>query len=250
MAFAVVRITSLATFVVTIDGPAASGKSTVARLLAKRIEGQYLDTGAMYRAVAWAAMEAGVDLRDPQALLALIDRTDFRFIPGPEGMDVFVNGQDVTDEIRDPSLTNMVRFVADPPEVRERMVLMQRQFAQEVDRLVTEGRDQGTVAFPDAPAKFYLIADPKERARRRQQQLRDNGIECPLEEIEKAIRDRDKIDQQRHVGGLRLAPNAVIVDTTSLSAEQVADLMALLIRQAFGIPEPPIGPGVYEGPGG
>ncbi|MDH7598169.1 MAG: (d)CMP kinase [Sedimentisphaerales bacterium] len=225
----------MAPFVVTIDGPAASGKSTVARLLAMRIQGQYLDTGAMYRTIAWAAIKAGVDLQDTQSLIALIDRTRFDFVPGPDRMEVYVDGQQVTDQIRDPELTNLVRFVADCRPVRDRLVQMQRQFAQGVARLVTEGRDQGTVAFPEAPAKFYLVADPRERARRRQHQLRQTGIECPLEEIEKAIRERDKIDQERQKGGLRPAPNAVIVDTTGLSAEQVVDLMASLLHQAFGI---------------
>lgn len=232
----------MAKFVVTIDGPAASGKSTVARLLADKIGAQYLDTGAMYRAVAWAALQAGIDLSEPDQLLGLIDGTEFRFTPTDSRMEVYVNGQRVTEQIRNPELTNLVRFIADCAPVRERMVQMQREFASRVLRLVTEGRDQGTVAFPDAPAKFYLIADPKERAKRRQRQLMESGVDCPLEEIEKAIRQRDQIDQNRQVGGLRMAPDAVIMDTTRLSAEQVAEIMATLIRQAFGVPEPPILP--------
>lgn len=221
----------MALFVVTIDGPAASGKSTVARRLASRIGATFLDTGAMYRAVTFAAMQDGIDLKDESQLVGVIDRHAFQFEPGEDAMRVFVDGQDVTDRIRSPELTANVRCIASSPPMRARLVDMQRQFARRCGRVVTEGRDQGTVAFPDADVKFYLVADVRQRARRRQLDWAAQGIEADLDELCRAIESRDRSDASRAVGPLQPAPDAIHVDTTRLTVEEVVECLLGPIRE-------------------
>jgi len=213
----------MARLVVTIDGPAASGKSTVARLLAARIGATFLDTGAMYRAVTWAAIQDGIDPADESRLPGVFDRHDFAFEADAESMRVFVDGADITDPIRSPELTAQVRHVAGSPAMRARLVEMQRQFAQRHEQIVTEGRDQGTVVFPDAAVKFYLIADPAERARRRHVELNAKGIDEDVESLRQAIVSRDASDENRAVGSLKPAPDALQIDTTQLSIEAVLE---------------------------
>lgn len=213
----------MALLVVTIDGPAASGKSTVARLLAGRLDATFLDTGAMYRAVTWAALQDGVDLRDEAQLAGVIEGHSFVFEPAPGRLDAIVDGTDITSEIRDPALTASVRHVAASPTMRARLVEMQRQFAGSHERVVAEGRDQGTVVFPDAAVKFYLMADPAERARRRRRDLEAQGNPVDLEQIKAAIEARDRSDQNRQVGPLKPAPEAILLDTTDLSIEDVVE---------------------------
>ena len=157
----------MANLIITIDGPAASGKSTVARMLAERLDASFLDTGAMYRAVTLAAMQAGADMSDEEQLLNVLDKRNFRFTVKNNKMIVSIDGVDVTDKIRSPEVTANAKHIASSPKVRERLVEMQREFAAGEDKIVTEGRDQGTVAFPGAYLKFYLTATPAERARRR-----------------------------------------------------------------------------------
>lgn len=208
-------------FVVTIDGPAASGKSTVARLLAAEIDATFLDTGAMYRAVTWAALQDGVDLGDEAQLTGVIDRHVFAFEADEGATRALVDGTDVTGAIRDPELTAKVRHIAASPTMRTRLVEMQRRFARRHERIVTEGRDQGTVAFPDAAVKFYLIADAAERARRRQAELEAKGVHADFEQLRQAIVARDAGDQTRAVGPLKPAPDAIAIDTTELSVDEV-----------------------------
>ncbi|NLT77582.1 MAG: (d)CMP kinase, partial [Planctomycetes bacterium] len=145
-------------FVVTIDGPAASGKSTVARRVARQIGATFLDTGAMYRAVTWAAMQDGVDWNDQEQLAGVVERHAFAFEAADDAMLVCVDGIDITEKIRDPELTANVRYIASSGPLRAKLVEMQQALARRFGRVVTEGRDQGTVAFPDADAKFYLVA--------------------------------------------------------------------------------------------
>jgi cytidylate kinase len=215
----------MARLVVTIDGPAASGKSTVARRLAARIDATFLDTGAMYRAVTWAALQDGVDMADAAQLAGVMDRHAFAFEATAGDMKVMVDGADITGEIRDPELTASVRHVAASPVLRARLVEMQRQFARRHERVVTEGRDQGTVAFPDAAVKFYLVADAAERARRRHAELEAKGLGADLEELRRAIVSRDASDEGRAVGPLKPAADAILVDTTQLSIDEVVECL-------------------------
>lgn len=209
--------------VITIDGPAGSGKSTVARRLADRLAATFLDTGAMYRAITLAAVRDGADLGEERRLVQVVEghRFDFEAVRGK--MLVSIDGQDVTEAIRDSDLTAKVRYAASAPLVRERLVQMQRAFAAQHARIVTEGRDQGTVAFPDADVKFYLTADATERARRRKAELDAQGEPADLQQIRQAIEARDKSDENRAVGPLKAAQDAVTVDTTGLTIEQVVE---------------------------
>jgi cytidylate kinase len=220
----------MADLIITIDGPAASGKSTAARLLAAKLGADFLDTGAMYRAVTLAAMQAGIDMSNEDRLLDIIDNRDFQFSIKDDTMIVCIDGLDVTEEIRSPYITANARHIASSPKARDKLVRMQRNFAKDRQKIVTEGRDQGTVAFPDADIKFYLEADLAERAKRRQVELRSQGGEQSLEEIQKAIEERDKSDQNRAVGPLIPAKDAVIVDTTDLSIEGVVEKLLSLVK--------------------
>jgi len=213
----------MANLVITIDGPAASGKSTVARLLAERLGVSFLDTGAMYRAVTLAAIEAGVDMNDEVKLLDVLDNRKFQFVVKESRIEVCIDGIDVAEQIRRPEVTAKARYIASAPKLREKLVEMQRRFAAREKKIVAEGRDQGTVAFPDADVKFYLTADVGERARRRQAELQDRDGCENLEQIQKAIEERDKSDEGRAVGPLRPAEDAIIIDTTDLSIEEVVE---------------------------
>jgi cytidylate kinase len=217
-------------WVIAIDGPAGAGKSTIARMLAARLGAVFLDTGAMYRAVTAAAMEQSVDLKDVRSVMSLMDRTEFRFEHDGPVLRVFVNGRDFTDRIREPEVTEKVRYVACQGLLRGRLVQMQREFAARFQKVVTEGRDQGTVAFPEARWKFFLEADAAERARRRQKDLAAVGKQVSLEELQAQILSRDASDVNRSVGPLVAAADAVHIDTTPISAEQVVEQMLQVIR--------------------
>lgn len=221
----------MARFVITIDGPAASGKSTVARLLAAKLDAVFLDTGAMYRAATLAVMLDGADLTNQQRILEVIDETVFEFKATPDGMLVRIDGVDATAQIRDPKVTANARYVACLAPARERLVDMQRRFAQAYERIVTEGRDQGTVAFPDANVKFFLTADLNERARRRQAELKAKAIQQTDDEVRQAILKRDQSDENRAVGPLKPADGAVIVDTTGLSIDEVVEKLVGYVKQ-------------------
>ncbi len=221
----------MAEMVITIDGPAASGKSTAARLLAEKLGASFLDTGAMYRAVTLAAMQADVDMTDQEKLLGVMKMNEFQFSLRDGKMVVCINGIDVTEQIRQPQITANARYIASSPKAREKLVQMQRQFASGRQKIVTEGRDQGTVAFSDADIKFYLTADPIERATRRQAELRAKGGDQSLEQIKKAIEERDKSDENRTVGPLRPAEDAIVVDTTDLSIEEVVEKLLSCVKE-------------------
>jgi len=217
--------------IVTIDGPAASGKSTVARLLAEKLNASFLDTGAMYRAVTLASMQAGVDLSDEAQLIEVAGTHDFQFSVKTGKMTASIDGTDVTEQIRSPRVTANARHIASAPKVREKLVRMQRQFAADHQNIVTEGRDQGTVAFGDADIKFYLTADSAERARRRHAELEVKGDDSSLAQIQRDIEERDKSDRGRTVGPLKPAEDAIVVDTTNLSIEQVVEKLLKFVKE-------------------
>ncbi len=218
-------------FVITIDGPAASGKSTVARLVAAKLDATFLDTGAMYRAATLAAMLDEADLTNETRVLEVMDDTVFEFKAAPDGMHVRIDGVDATTQIRDPKVTANARYIASLAPARERLVDMQRRFAKAYERIVTEGRDQGTVVFPDANVKFYLTADLNERARRRQVELKAKGIIQTDDEIRSEILKRDQSDENRAVGPLKPADDAITVDTTGLSIDEVVKKITDCVSQ-------------------
>ncbi len=215
-------------FVVTIDGPAGGGKSTAAKNLAILLGFDYLDTGAMYRAAAMAAYRAGVPLEEYRQVADLLkDHT----ILNVEGR-TFLDGTDVSDDIRTPLITSLTRHTADNPLVREQMVLLQRR-AAEGRRIVTEGRDQGTEVFPDSPCKFYLTASPEVRAIRRMKQMQDKGESASYDEILSSIIKRDEGDMHRQVGPLRKPYDAHVIDSSTLSPQQVVDVMASIVTSVI-----------------
>jgi cytidylate kinase len=187
------------------------------------LDAAFLDTGAMYRAVTLAAMKAKVDLKNEKKLLAVLDKNDFEFETKQNEMSATINGEIVTEQLRNPEVTANAKYIASSAKVRQRLVQMQRDFAARCQKVVTEGRDQGTVAFPDADIKFFLIADPAKRAERRQAELSAKGINESIESIQKAIEERDKSDRSRTVGPLKPADDAVIIDTTNLSIEKMVE---------------------------
>jgi cytidylate kinase len=215
--------------VITIDGPAGSGKSTVARRLADRLAVRFLDTGAMYRAIALAVLNARVQPEDSQSV-ALIAR-DCRIDLPADGIEL--NGVNVAAAIREPQVTTVASIVAANPAVRERLVAMQQAIGA-AGSIVTEGRDQGTVVFPSAPHKFFLTASLNARAVRRQAELHRKSLSQPLEEVMEQIRLRDERDEQRTTAPMIPAADAVIVDTSSMSIDQVVQLLYEKIHAAGG----------------
>jgi cytidylate kinase len=213
--------------IVTIDGPAGAGKSSAARALARRLGFEFLDTGAMYRAVTLAALRSGIDLRDQDALAALLARLTLEMPPGGR---VLLNGEDVTGLLRTAAITAASGAIADSPVVRRRLAELQRATAAGRD-MVCEGRDQGTVVFRDAARKFFLVADEVERARRRQREMTARGEVLPLEEVLRAQRVRDARDAARDLAPMVPAADAVVIDSTHLTPDQVVDRMEQEVRR-------------------
>lgn len=212
--------------IVTIDGPAGAGKSSAARQLARRLNFDFLDTGAMYRAVALSALRAGLDLHDENALARLVETLRLEM---PAGR-VLLDGEDVTGCIRTPEVTAATGPVADSPAVRRRLVAWQRRLAAGRD-VVCEGRDQGTIVFPDAACKFFLFADPTERARRRQRDLAARGVAQNLDEVLRAQHERDARDAARDIAPMVPAADAVHLDSTRLEPDEVVAAMEQIIRR-------------------
>ena len=211
--------------IVTIDGPAGAGKSSAARELARRLGFRFLDTGAMYRAVTWAALEQGIDLADADALAELAGRLNVEL----DGDRVLVDGHDVSRQIRSFEITTATHHAADNPAVRALLCVWQRAAAEGYD-VVTEGRDQSTVVFPDAECKIFLTADAEERARRRYQDLTARGEKVSFDEVLDNQQVRDDRDSTRTVGPLRKADDAIEVATDGLKPAEVVARIEQIVR--------------------
>ncbi|HZO90145.1 MAG TPA: (d)CMP kinase [Chthonomonadaceae bacterium] len=223
-------------FIVAIDGPAGAGKSTVARRVAAALGFTYIDTGAMYRALAWKALREGVDVANPEALAALAQQMRLAFGPlTPDGTQaVRVDGEDVTLAIREPAVSNLTSAISAFPAVRNVVVAQQRQMAQQAPRgVVLEGRDIGTVVFPNAQVKVFLTASPEERARRRLAELRTRGFAVDYAHVLSDMIERDARDSLRATSPLAPAPDAVILDTDGLAIDEVVARVLALCRQGF-----------------
>lgn len=216
--------------IVTIDGPAGAGKSTVARRLAERLGFRFLDTGAMYRAVTWAALDRNANVHNLQEIADIAETLDIRF----RDDRVWVDEQDVTADIRGNKVTLHVSEIADNPLVREQLVNQQRKIASEGD-YVCEGRDQGTIAFPNADCKIFLTASPAERAKRRLQQLQSNGADANFAFILNQQQNRDQRDLDRPIGQLRPAEDAIQINSDKKSLNQVVDEIESLVRTQLNL---------------
>jgi cytidylate kinase len=215
--------------IVTIDGPAGTGKSSVARLLARRLGLDFLDTGAMYRAAAAIVIDQEVDPDDAEAVVAAVAREDLHFDWTADPPTMLCSGRSVMARIRDADVTALVSKIAAIGSLREHMVRKQRIVAAQHPRLVAEGRDQGSVVFPDADVKFYLDATPAERARRRAEQLREQGHVVDEGRLRAEIEQRDRQDSTRADGPLICPADAHRLDTSKLSFEQVVDTLEKLV---------------------
>ncbi|HAA89482.1 MAG TPA: (d)CMP kinase [Peptococcaceae bacterium] len=214
---------------IAIDGPAGSGKSTVARIVARKLSFFYIDTGAMYRAVTYMALKSSLDLDDREALAVMAGKLKFSYVYYSKTgeVNIWCNGEDVTPHIRTKEVSQVVAKVAAVPQVREHLVNYQRLLARG-GGVVMEGRDIGTVVLPDAEYKFFLTADPEVRLERRERELREKGIQVNREELRREIIFRDQMDLQRETSPLKVASDAVVIDCTSLSVDQVvAKIMAI-----------------------
>lgn len=214
--------------VLTIDGPSGSGKGTISRLIARRLGWHYLDSGALYRAIGVAAGWSDVDLADPAALVRCAFDTRVEFDESGEELRILVNGMDATDELRTETAGAAASAIAAIPEVRSALKERQRAFRQPPG-LVADGRDMGTVIFPDASCKVFLTASAEERAERRYKQLKDKGVSVTLESLLREILARDARDAQRAVAPLRPAEDAVCIDTTGMSIDAVVERVLALL---------------------
>jgi cytidylate kinase len=221
--------------IVTIDGPSGAGKSTISKLLAAKLHFTYLDTGAMYRAVGLQVERSGLDLeaeKSREKLVKLLDILDMALAPGEEGQEtrVFLHGEDVSDAIRTPEMAMVASRVSAEPEVRKKLTEMQRALGNK-GAIVAEGRDMGTIVFPDAMYKFFLDATPAERAQRRQKQLLEQGQRLEYEELLAQIRKRDRDDSSRSLAPLKPAPDAVVIDSSQMSIDEVVSFMLKAVHE-------------------
>ena len=217
---------------IAIDGPAGAGKSTVAKALSERLNINYMDTGAMYRTVALAMIRKGVDLSDREQILSVLDDLHIEVVYENRVQKVLLNGEDVSGSIRTPEVSMGASTVAVVPEVRIKLVELQRETAERFD-IGMDGRDIGTYELPDAKVKFYITASSRERARRRARDLDAQGIAYDLDELEKEIIKRDEQDMNREFAPLKVAGDAIYLDTSNMSIEEVIDFTAGKVREIY-----------------
>lgn len=220
--------------VVAVDGPAGTGKSSVSRGLARSLEARYLDTGAMYRIVTLAALRARVDLDDVPAIESVAENVPLSVGYDPDEDRAYLDAEDVSAEIRGDAVTKAVSAVSAVPAVRARLVGLQRELASGTGSVVVEGRDIGTVVLPDADVKIFLTASAEERARRRNEQNIANGLGDDFEGVLADVRRRDHLDSTRAVSPLRAAEDALVVDTSDMSEDEVIAHLVALVRQSAG----------------
>jgi CMP/dCMP kinase len=217
-------------FSIAIDGPAAAGKSTVAKIIAEKLSYLYIDTGAMYRAITYKAILNQVNFEDEHLLYEMLLNTDIKLIPSEKGQLVFLDHQDVTKNIRSSEVTNSVSYIAKLQKVRIEMVKRQQQFATG-GGVVMDGRDIGTHVLPNAEVKVFLLASVEERALRRHAENLDKGFSSDLEKLKEEIATRDKIDSEREIAPLKKAADAKEIDTTSLTIHEVVEKIMDLVRE-------------------
>lgn len=216
--------------VIALDGPSGAGKSTIARLLAQRLGYIYIDTGAMYRAIGWKAKQECIDPADEPKLAELCQRTEVLIKKDNSDPKVYVDGRDVSGEIRTPEMGMMASSVSKSPVVRARLLTLQRELGRN-GGVVMDGRDIGTVVFPDAEVKFFLDASAEERGRRRYLELKAKGMDVDLGQITKEIQERDKQDSGRALAPLRKAEDALLLDSTGVSIDDVLTRMLSLVKK-------------------
>lgn len=215
---------------IAIDGPAGAGKSTLARALAARLGYIYIDTGAMYRALTWKALQAGLDLNDPMALSGLAVELNIAFAKHDGQQRLLCQGEDISAIIRSPQISAAVSQVAAHPQVRQIMVHKQQQLAQ-AGRVVMDGRDIGEQVLPDANYKFFVTADLQERAERRLQEMEAGGFQVDKDSVLQDMRNRDLMDAARSVGALKILPDSIVIDTSAYNAEEVLAQILYLIGE-------------------
>lgn len=215
---------------IAIDGPAAAGKSTVAKQIAEHLSIVYIDTGAMYRAITYKALQQKVDVQNEQLLTALLADTDIQLSYNGSGQRVFLDGKDVTEAIRKEEVSNYVSYVASHRFIREKLVEQQQELANDIS-VVMDGRDIGTHVLPDADVKIFLLASVEERALRRHKENVKKGYKSDLSQLINDIRQRDERDSNREVSPLVKAEDAILIDTTSLSIDQVVELILHKINE-------------------
>ena len=216
-------------FIVTVDGPAGSGKSTIAKIIAKKYGFTYLDTGAMYRMIALYALENSIYLQDSKAIETMLKNTKLDIV----GNQFFLNGKDVSDEIRTPRVSAIVSPVSAIKEVRVKLVDLQREISKGKS-VILDGRDIGTVVFPSGDVKIYLVASPEERAKRRLKEYEEKGVEADYESVLASIKERDFIDSTRKESPLKKAEDAHEIDSSTMSIDEVVEVISKYIDEKIG----------------
>lgn len=219
-------------FIVAIDGTAGTGKGVITKLIAQELGLVNVDTGAIYRCVTLATINKGYTLENKQEIIDLVDDLDIKIENNNGEQTIFLNGENVTNEIREEHVTNLVSQVSAIPALRVKVTQIERSFAKNAD-IIMEGRDITTYVFPEADVKIYLDATPEERARRRVKQNEEMGIHIPYEEVLESINKRDKNDKEKEIGALKIAEDAVVIDTTNMTVEEEKSKVLEIIKAKY-----------------